>query len=96
MWMKYIESVGLHGSVLSTAAISQTGYKTDSFILGINMQKLMAEGGDISNYSGTSSKAGQLLSIRTDKSAAAIDRAFITLAYDCIVNISSEQVEVFD
>ena len=59
------------------------------------MQKLMAEEG-MTNYSGTSSKAGQLLSIRTDKSATAIDRCFVTLTFDGIVSISEAGVEVFD
>ena len=94
-WWKYVESIGTHASVLSTSAISQTGYTSDSFIVGINMQKLMAEEG-MTNYSGTSSKAGQLLSIRTDKSATAIDRCFVTLTFDGIVSISEAGVEVFD
>ena len=86
---------GIHSSVLSTSAISQAGYTSDSFIVGINMQKLLAEV-EMTNYSGTSSKAGQLLSIRTDKSATAIDRAFVTLVFDGIASISESGVEVFD
>ena len=94
-YWKWAESVGIHSSVLSTSAISQAGFTSDSFIVGINMQKLMAEEG-MTNYSGTSSKAGQLLSIRTDKSHSSIDRAYVTMVFDAIVSISEGGVEVFD
>jgi len=94
-YWKWAESTGIHSSVLSTSAISQAGYTSDSFIVGINFNKLMAEEG-MTNYSGTSSKAGQLLSVRTDKSHSSIDRAFLVLSFDCIINLSEGGVEVFD
>ena len=43
-WFKYVEATGQHTSVLATSAISQDGYTSDSFIVGINMQKILAEG----------------------------------------------------
>ena len=55
----------------------------------------MAEG-EMTNYSGQNSKAGQLLSIRSDKSHTSIDRAFVTLVFDGIVSISEAGVEIFD
>ena len=39
---------------------------------------------------------GQLLSLRTSDSATAIDRAYVTLSFDCIMSISESGVEVFD
>ena len=95
-WFKYLESTGAHTSVLHTPAISQVGYTSDSFIAGINFQKLLPENGDSTCFAGTSSKAGQLLSVRTDKSHSSIDRFFVTLNFDLIVSISEDGVECFD
>ena len=95
-WFKYLESTGAHTSVLHTSAISQVGYTSDSFIAGINFQKLLPENGDSTCFAGTSSKAGQLLSVRTDKSHSSIDRFFVTLNFDLIVSISEAGVECFD
>ena len=90
-----IMAAGNHVSVLATHAISLAGYTTDSFIVGVNLERVLSDdpGG---NTSGISTRQGDLLSFRTKNTAATIDTCWTVLAFDMITQIGESGVEVFD
>ena len=94
-WFKLLEAIGIHSSVFTSSAISLSDYKDDSWIIGINLQKVLSDDPS-GNYSGTSTKMGDLLTFRTKNIATSLDTAYVTLAYDGILSISEESVSVYD
>ena len=96
-WTKLEQCVGTHTSVYATNAISLAGYTSDSFVVGLNLQRVMSDDpSGAGNYSGTSSKSGSLLSARSANSTTAIDTAYLTLSFDVILSISESGCEVYD
>ena len=94
-WFRLLEAIGIHSSVFTNSAITLADYKGDSWIIGVNLQKVLSEDPN-GNYSGTSTKMGDLLTFRTKNIATSIDTAYVTLAYDGILNVSEEGCAVFD
>lgn len=93
-WALLQQAVGSHTSILSHSAIDLTGYKNDRFIAAFGTQKVLADT-DVSNFSGVSTKTGQLLSLRSANSASNIDTVFVTVHHDLVVQISDSGVECF-
>ena len=94
-WFKLLEAIGIHSSVFTSSAITIDKYTDDSWVIGINLQKVLSESGETA-YAGTSTKMGDLLTFRTKNIATALDTAYVTLAYDGILQISEEGCQVFD
>ena len=94
-WQKLQSAVGSHTSILSHSAVDLQGFKTDRFIVGIGLQKVLSDT-DVSNLSGVSTKTGSLLSLRSANSASNIDVAFVVGNYDLLVQVSSEGVMCYD
>jgi hypothetical protein len=94
-WHRLLEAIGIHSSVFTTSAISLTEYLGDSFCIGINLQKVLSEDGK-SNYSGKSTKMGDLVSLRCKNIATSLDTCWVTLVYDGILNLSEESAAVYD
>ena len=94
-WFKLLEAIGIHSSMFTNSAITLSDYKDDSWIIGVNLQKVLSED-PAGNYSGTSTKMGDLLTFRTKNIATSLDTAYVTLVYDGILSLSEESVSVFD
>ena len=94
-WFRLLEAIGIHSSVFTNSAITLADYKGDSWIIGVNLQKVLSEDPN-GNYSGTSTKMGDLLTFRTKNIATSLDTAYVTLAYDGILQVSEEGCAVFD
>ena len=94
-WHRLLEAIGIHASVFTSSAISLTDFTADSFVIGINLQKVLSDDGK-SNYSGKSTKMGDLVSLRCKNIATSIDTCWVTLVYDGILTLSEEAAAVFD
>ena len=77
--------------------ITSHEYKSDKFILGIDMEKVSEHG-----YTGQSTRAGDIMSISFDhtaSSAQALNYAKefqIVLTADCVLEVKDSGVTVFD
>ena len=92
-WQALQSAIGSHASVLHNPAIDLLSYLTSEYIIGINLEKIMSSNTG-TNWSGESTKAGELLHIRTTGSEN-VDQVYVTLIHDAILVISDQQVEVF-
>ena len=94
-WFKLQEGIGSHTSTLHTNAISLADYTGDSFVIGISLEKVLSDHPD-GNFSGISTKQGDLMSFRCKNISTSIDTAVLTIQFDSILQISEEGCTLFD
>ena len=96
-FMRLKTATGTHVSPFHNTAMTLTNYTSDSFIVGIDLEKVLSDDpSPVGNFSGYSTKAGDLLTVRTSNSAAAIDTTYLMLQYSAILQISEEGCVTFD
>jgi len=90
------QAVGIYDQTVSTINIDQAGYSANNFLIGIGLQTVPGAA-----FSGLSSRAGDLLSIKaknlaTDRTVNAPARAFVMLVSEQICEIRENGVSVLD
>ena len=94
-WWNLQQAIGTHQSAFHTNAIELTDYLTDSFVVGLNLEKVSSDNAD-DVFSGLSTKMGDLATFRTKNVSTSVDTCWTTMQYSMIVQISEAGVEVFD
>ena len=96
-FMRLKTATGTHVSPFHNTALTLASYTQDSFILGIDLERVLSDDpSPVGNFSGLSTKAGDLLYIRSSNSHANIDTAFFVLQHSCILQLSEEGALLFD
>jgi hypothetical protein len=93
-WWNLQQAIGTHQSAFHTNAIELTDYLTDSFVVGLNLDKVTSDS-ENSVFSGVSTKMGDLLTFQTKNVSTSVDTVWTTLQYEMIVQISESGVELF-
>ena len=88
------QAITSHQSVYHAHAIELDSWTQNSFIIGMNLQKVHSED-ENSTFSGTSSKMGDLLTFVARNVSTSVDQAWVTLAYDSLITISEDGVAEF-
>ena len=94
-WMKLLESMQIHSNVYSNSAIELSDYTGDSFIAAVNLQKVLYPEEAAGNFSGETTRNGDLLNFHAKNVSTSVDTAWTMLIYDSIITISEEGVQEF-
>ena len=94
-WYKLMEATGNHSSILSSSAISLTGYTSDSFVAALTLEKILSDDPQ-GSFAGISTKMGDLITVRCSNIAATVNECWTVIAYDGILQLSEDGVAVFD
>lgn len=79
--------------------LQQRAYRSQKFVIGIDLEKVLG-----SSFTGYNSKAGDLLTLKLDKSSSSTVslspantyKMFYVLSHDCIMNVAISGVEILD
>ena len=77
------------------SAIELSDYTGDSFIAAVNLQKVLYPEEAAGNFSGETTRNGDLLSFLAKNVSSSVDTAWTMLIYDSIITISEEGVQEF-
>lgn len=101
LFPRLMEAAGNHTSTMSTTSIDVANdkYTNDEFICGTSFQRVLSDSQE-GHLSGLSSKQGDLLTIRTTGVNTGgnvhpkVNEAFVTIAHDALLVVSSEGVQI--
>ena len=87
------KTLGINGSAFHTMDIHETEYNNNKFIIGIDTEKMLG-----ASFTGFNSKSGDLMTVKLDNTglATGVDRIFVVLHYDAVLQINDTGVIVFE
>ena len=87
------KTLGIHGSAFHTMDIQEGEYNNNKFVIGIDTEKMLG-----ASFTGFNSKSGDLMTIKLDNTGlrTGIDRIFVVLHYDAVLQINDTGVIVYE
>ena len=92
-WKELQTAIGSHANMLHRPQFQLANYTTTEFIAGINFDKIMSTTNE-SNFASISTKAGELLHIRS-KNSGTIDQVYVTLIHESLLIVEDTGVSLF-
>jgi hypothetical protein len=95
-WYRLMETTGGRHSTLATSAIELADYKQNSYIFGLNFEKVIMDTPDSTNWSGQSLKQGDTVTVKVNQVNSNITTAFFHYLFDGVISITDQGCEVYE
>ena len=95
-WWNLQQAIGTHQSVFHSNGIDTPDYLTNSFVVGLNLTKIISNDDGTDSFTGQNTRQGDLLTFKTTNLSTNIDTAWTVLQYSQLLILNESGVEVFE